>query len=356
MDVRGRGSLEERSGTADAGREAWASSGGKRDRGEVSNGPQELASATPLSLLNLPPRRSARLFDLQAVAQLGAQDLPHRVAGELLHEHELTGPLIWREMGAAVRDQIGFADVAGGDDEGRDLLTLARCGEARRARARATRRRAAPARSGCSRSSPPTRSPRSASPTNCHGSRPGSRRAPPRLGDAALRPFLAAPGPRVGAARDALPHLARRCDVLVVAATTALYRLAPPRLSRRVHVLPEAGHAARRRRAARAARARRLPARHAGRLARRVQLARRADRPLPDGQRAAVPPRSLRRRHREHQDLRRRHAAHALSGARRAPAARARVPARRSGPHALPQPLSARSSKAIRRARRSTRT
>ena len=57
------------------------------------------------------------------------------------------------------------------------------------------------------------------------------------------------------------------------------------------------------------------------------------------GSAAALPARPLRRRDREHQDLRRRHAAHALPGARRAPAARARVSAGRRGPHALPRAL-----------------
>ncbi len=118
-------------------------------------------------------------------------------------------------------------------------------------------------------------------------------------------------------------------------------------VSRGVHVLPEAGNAARRRRAARPARPRRLPARHAGRLARRVQRARRIDRSLPDGKSAAVPPRSVRRRHRKHQDLRRRHATHALPRAQRAPPPRARVSAGRGGPrslsHAFPRGLRGRS-------------
>ncbi len=130
------------------------------------------------------------------------------------------------------------------------------------------------------------------------------------------------------------------CDVVVVAATTALYRLAPPSYLAAFTFFLTQGTNARRRRAARAADARRLRARDAGRVARRVQRARRADRSLPDGLRAALPPRSLRQRHRDDQDLRRRHAAHALSGARRAPAARARVPAGRRRAHPLPQPLS----------------
>src|SRR4029078_11781004 len=106
MEVRGRGRLEERSGTADADREVWASSGGERDRREISDGPQELASATPVVFAQSLAQRqeeALRLFDLQAVAQLGAQDLAHRVAGELRHEHESTGPLICSTVGGAAR-------------------------------------------------------------------------------------------------------------------------------------------------------------------------------------------------------------------------------------------------------------
>ena len=187
--------------------------------------------------------------------------------------------------------------------------------------------------------------------------RPGLRVFPlPGLGNAALRSFLAAPGPRLRAARDAVSAVARECDVVVVPATTALYRLAPAEyLAGRTFFLKQ-GDTARRRSAARAARARRLSARHAGRLAGRVQRARRADRSLPDGQRAAVPARPVRRRDREHQDVRRRHAAHALSGARRAPAAR-RASFRSTRPAARAfAAASARFSKAIRRSRRCTRT
>ncbi len=152
-----------------------------------------------------------------------------------------------------------------------------------------------------------------------------SRRAAARLGNAALRSVLAAPGSRLAAARHAVPRLARRVRRARRRGDDGAVSARAARISRGVHVLPEAGHAARRRRAARAARARGLPARDAGRVARRIQRARRADRSLSDGQRAAVPARSLRRRHREHQDLRRRHAAHALPRPRRAAAARARV-------------------------------
>ena len=56
-----------------------------------------------------------------------------------------------------------------------------------------------------------------------------ARRAAARLGDAALRSLLAAPGPGVGAARDALPRSrAANATCVLVAATTALYRLPPP--------------------------------------------------------------------------------------------------------------------------------
>ena len=130
------------------------------------------------------------------------------------------------------------------------------------------------------------------------------------------------------------------CDVLVVAATTALYRLAPPSYLAAFTFFLKQGDAARRRRAARAALARRLSARHAGRVAGRVQRPRRTDRSLSDGQHAALSARSLRRRHRKHPHVRRRHAAHALPGARRAAAAGARVPARRGRANALSQPLS----------------
>ena len=216
-----------------------------------------------------------------------------------------------------------------------------RCRLVRCARARATRGAMRRARSGCSRSSAPTRSPRSASPTRSRGSRRGCAIA--LLPDWETLPYDQF-SPHQDLVSERLATLYRvsrgECDVLVVAATTALYRLAPPSYLAAFTFFLKQGDAARRRRAARAARARRLPARHAGRLARRVQRARRAHRPLPDGQRAALSARSLRRRHREHQDVRRRHAAHALSGARRAPAARARVSAGRGGAHALPQPLS----------------
>ncbi len=56
------------------------------------------------------------------------------------------------------------------------------------------------------------------------------RAAAAGLGDAAVRHAVAAPGPGVGASRDAVSPEPGECgiDVLVVPATTALYRLAPP--------------------------------------------------------------------------------------------------------------------------------
>ena len=127
--------------------------------------------------------------------------------------------------------------------------------------------------------------------------------------------------------------------MIIVAASTALHRLAPPSYLAAHTFFVKQGTAARRRGAARAARARRLQPRHAGGVARRVQHPRRPDRPVPDGLRAALPARPLRRRHRDHQHLRRRHAAHALPGARDPHAAGARVPAGRGRPHPLPRPL-----------------
>jgi transcription-repair coupling factor (superfamily II helicase) len=71
----------------------------------------------------------------------------------------------------------------------------------------------------------------------------------------------------------------------------------------------------------------------------RVQRARRADRPVPDGLGPALPHRAVRRRSRDPAHLRRRLAAHALPGAGDTPAAGARVPDRRSRPHAVPPAL-----------------
>ncbi len=163
---------------------------------------------------------------------------------------------------------------------------------------------------------------------------------PSRLGNPAVRPLLAAPGSRLGAPVHAVSRVARRVRCAAGRGDDRAVSLRATRVPRGVHVLPDAGRAPRRRPPARAARARRLPARHAGRLARRVQRARWLDRSVPDGQCPALPRGSLRRRRRDDPHVRRRHATHAVSGARRAPAARARVSARRGGAHEVPRSLS----------------
>ena len=184
-----------------------------------------------------------------------------------------------------------------------------------------------------------------------------ARRTAAGLGDAALRHF--SPHQDLVSERLATLYQMSRgdCDVLLVPVTTALYRLAPPSYLAAYTFFLEAGRNARRRRAARAAHARRLPARHAGGLARRVQLPRRPDRPVPDGQRAALPHRSVRRRDRDDPHLRRRHAAHASTRCNEVRLLPAReFPLDEDGAHALSRPNSARASRAIRRKRRSTRT
>ena len=165
------------------------------------------------------------------------------------------------------------------------------------------------------------------------------RRAAARLGDAALRQLLAAPRSRVGAARDALPDHDRRLRRRDRAGDDrpAAHRAAV--VPRRLHVLHQAGDPPRRDAAARPARDRRLQPRHPGRRARRILHPRRADRPLPDGERAPLPHRARRRRDRHAAHLRRRHAAHRVQGERGAPAAGARVPARRRGAEPLPRPV-----------------
>ena len=101
------------------------------------------------------------------------------------------------------------------------------------------------------------------------------------------------------------------------------------------------GEHARRRRAARAAGARRLHARDAGGVAGRVQRPRRADRPVPDGHRrcpTASTCSTTRSRRIKTFDVDTQRTLYPVP--RRAPAAGARVSARRRRPHALPQPLS----------------
>ncbi len=159
------------------------------------------------------------------------------------------------------------------------------------------------------------------------------------LGDPALRHALAAPRPGLRAPGDALRDQPRRLRHRPDPGHHGTHPPGAGRIPGGAHLLPQAGRTPRRRRPSIAADAGRLPARHPGRLAGRVQRARRPHRPLPDGLGPALPHRALRRRGRDPAQLRRRLAAHRLPGAGGAPAAGARVPARRSRPHALPRPL-----------------
>ena len=167
-----------------------------------------------------------------------------------------------------------------------------------------------------------------------------ARRASAGLGNAAVRPLLAASGPRVRATRDDVPRVARRMRCARSRGNDRAVSAGSAELSGGIHVLPRAGRNAGRRRAARAVGAGRVFARDAGGLAGRVQRPRRAHRSLPDGIDAAVSHRSLRYRDRDHQDVRRRYPAHALSGPERAPAAGARISAGRGRAHPFSQPLS----------------
>ena len=187
------------------------------------------------------------------------------------------------------------------------------------------------------------------SPTSCRGSRPScaSRCCPtgkrcPTTTSRRIRTWS-----RSGWRRSTTSSRGE-CDVLVVAATTALYRLAPPDYLAAFTFFLKQGT----RLDLDALRAQLALAgyQHVTQVVSPGEFSVRGglDRPLPDGQRAAVPPRPVRRRHREHQDLRRRHAAHAVPGSRRAAAAGARVsrstrPAARASAAA-----SARRSRAIR--------
>ena len=94
---------------------------------------------------------------------------------------------------------------------------------------------------------------------------------------------------------------------MLVPATTALYRLAPPSFLAG-YTFHFKRSSARRGGAQGAAHARRLHPREPGRLARRIRGARRADRPVPDGLGGALPRRPVRRRDRLDPHLRSRHA------------------------------------------------
>jgi hypothetical protein len=129
-----------------------------------------------------------------------------------------------------------------------------------------------------------------------------------------------------------------QCDVLLVPATTALVRMAPPSFLAAYTFFFRQGETWTKR-AEGAADAGRLHPRVAGDVAGRILGARRPDRPVPDGLRPALPPRPVRRRDRNHPHLRRRHPALAVSGQGSAPAAGPRIPDGRSGAHRLPRPL-----------------
>ena len=136
------------------------------------------------------------------------------------------------------------------------------------------------------RRQPPPRSTRSAWSTRSPGSRPACASPAARLGDAALRPVLAAPGPGVRAARHAVPHPARRLRRRPGAGADRAGAPGPPAYLAGAHVPPQASGERSTLEKLRAQLAtRRLPARHAGGRARRVLRPRRADRPVPDGQR-----------------------------------------------------------------------
>ena len=154
-----------------------------------------------------------------------------------------------------------------------------------------------------------------------------------------------------------LYHVSRgECDVLVVAATTALYRLAPPDYLAAFTFFLKQGT----RLDVDALRAQLALAgyQHVTQVVSPGEFSVRGGLIdlFPMGSPLPYRARPLRRRHRDHQDVRRRHAAHALSGSRRAAPAGARVSARRSRAARAFAAAIARCSKAIRRARRSTRT
>jgi transcription-repair coupling factor (superfamily II helicase) len=113
--------------------------------------------------------------------------------------------------------------------------------------------------------------------------------------------------------------------VVLVPATTALYRLAPPASwpatpstsrSSKSSTKPSEGPAD----------AGRLQPCEPGGEPRRIRGARRADRPVPHGLAGALPRGPVRRRDRQHPHLRPRQPAQPVPGARGAPAARPRVP------------------------------
>ena len=157
-----------------------------------------------------------------------------------------------------------------------------------------------------------------------------------RLGNPALRHVFAAPGPDFGAAGDAVPDFARRVRHRRGGAVHRAVPAGAAGVSGRPHLFPQAEGHARRSRLPRADGAGRLHPRQSGVRAGRVFDPRRPDRPVPHGQRPALPHRPVRQRNRDAARVRRRHPAQHLSGERSAAAARARIPARRGRHHPLP--------------------
>ncbi len=166
-----------------------------------------------------------------------------------------------------------------------------------------------------------------------------ARAAAARLGNAALRPLLAAPGPGLGpparavAARAGRPGGADRAR----GDADAAHRSG----GLRQRLLAGAGSraASGRGRAAQHAGARRLPRRRQRLRARRVRGARLDRGPVPDGARHAGAHRAVRRRDRDAAQLRSRDPALARAARAPAPAAGARVPVRRRGDRGIPPPL-----------------
>ena len=130
-----------------------------------------------------------------------------------------------------------------------------------------------------------------------------------------------------------------RCDILLVPATTALYRMPPASFLAAYTFSFSQGERLDEARAEGAADAGRLRAREPGGASRRILRARLAARPLSDGLAVAVPDRPVRRPGRFDPRVRSGHAAQPLPGERRAPAARPRISVRRSRAHRVPQPL-----------------
>ena len=161
----------------------------------------------------------------------------------------------------------------------------------------------------------------------------------PRLGDAALRHLLPAPGPRVRAPRHVVAPAAARPRRGAAAGHHRADAARADPFPCGNHVQLQARHASRRIRAEGPAHAGWVQPREPGRVAGRIRRAWRPDRPVSDGLAGAVPRGPVRRPGRLDPHLRPRHAAQPLPGARGAPAARPRVRARRRGARGLPLAL-----------------